>query len=377
MATLDDIEDHCWNFDDMSESELVSKLRATHIDPSILSERDEWGNTLLHAAAYEGRSPEFCRVLRELDATLVKTMDNFEMLPIHHACYQANVEAVKYLFNVYPQSINIPDNSGQYPIHLLANGEGSNDQTLQLLAFLLKHDKGAVSTPDNYAGGLPLHYACLRRELAFVKLLFDAHPDGIFARDEDGDTPVDIAREYNEADVVNFFETQLRFHRQSQEDQDPDINGQLPLHRVLQSESENVSLGAIKLMVGVHRASVTVADNRGCIPLHYACRFGDLNIVKYFVDKDKHSLTNVDNVGNLPLHHACIAGKPDIVSYILKTTHHGVSVRNRKKKLPLELLLFDAVCHRDLQYVDTVDSLIRANPVESLKVLLESNQFES
>eukprot|EP00956_Cyclotella_meneghiniana_P022048 scaffold41027_cov53-Cyclotella_meneghiniana.AAC.5 len=76
-------------------------------------------------------------------------------------------------------------------------------------------------------------------------------------------------------------------------------------------KSENVSLGTIKLMVEAHRASVTVADIHGCIPLHYACRLGDLDIVKYLVDNDKNSLATLDSGGNLPLHHACLAGKPD------------------------------------------------------------------
>ena len=213
-----------------------------------------------------------------------------------------------------------------------------------------------------------------------MKLLFDVHPDAIFVQDNEGRTPMDIAQSCNKANTVSvhFFETQLAL-RQAEEDQDPDINGQLPLHRVLQSE--NVSLGVIKLMVGVHRASVTVADNRGCITLHYACRFGDLNIVKYLLGLTEESLTvalnTVDSERNLPLHYACLAGKLDVVNYILNISPRGVFKPNKHKKLPIELLLFDAVCDRDLQYVDTVDSLIRANPVESLKVLLESDQSES
>eukprot|EP00956_Cyclotella_meneghiniana_P038133 scaffold149231_cov20-Cyclotella_meneghiniana.AAC.1 len=58
---------------------------------------------------------------------------------------------------------------------------------------------------------------------------------------------------------------------------------------------------------------------------------------------NEHSLTNVDHKGNLPLH-----------------------VRNKEKKLPIELLLFDAICDRNLQYVDAVDSFFRANPVDSV-----------
>eukprot|EP00956_Cyclotella_meneghiniana_P025779 scaffold54458_cov36-Cyclotella_meneghiniana.AAC.4 len=369
MATFNEIKElFCWNRANHSESELISILKATQIDPSVLSERDENGLTLLHYAVTR-RSPEFCRVIHEQNNTLVKTQNNGGWLPVQVACLHGNLASTKYLLEVYPDSIHIPAYNGGYPLHVLAMCDrGSNENMQELLLFLLKHDKGAVSTPARH-GDLPLHIACEEgRGLAFVKLLFDAHPDGIFFRNENGNTPVDRAISNNTAEV-DFLESQIEFYRQAQEDQDPDVYGQLPIHRVLQMQKENVSLGTIKLMVGAHRASVTVADIHGCIPLHYACRFGDLNIVKYLVDNDKNSLATFDSGGNLPLHHACLAGKPDTVSYILDTTDHGVTVRTHDGKLPIQILLFDVICDRELQYVDAVDSLFRANPVDSLAII--------
>eukprot|EP00956_Cyclotella_meneghiniana_P022045 scaffold41027_cov53-Cyclotella_meneghiniana.AAC.2 len=368
MATFDEIEDLCRNRSGLSDFELVLRLQKfSQINPRVFSERDEDGLTLLHHAVM-GRSPEFCRVIHDQNNTLVKIQDEYGCLPLHYACSYGSVKTAKYLLELYPDSIHIPNDDNEYPLHLLACAEVSNENKQEFLLFLLKHNKGAVSTPT-HDGDLPLHIACETKELAFVKLLFDAHPDGIFVRDSHIDTPLEIARFFNKADAVHFFETQLEFHRQAQEDQDPDVNGQLPIHRVLQMQNENVSLGTIKLMVGAHRASVTVADYRGCIPLHYACRLGDLNIVKYLADNDKNSLATLDSGGNLPLHHACLAGKPDTVSYILDTTDQGVGVRNHDGKLPIQILLFDAICDRELQYVDAVDSLFRANPVDSLAII--------
>ena len=203
-----------------------------------------------------------------------------------------------------------------------------------------------------------------------MKLLFDAHPDGIFVQGVDGRTPANFARLGNQAGVVNFLEMQLDFRRQPQDDQEPDINGQLPIHRVLQLPSENVSLGTIKLMVGAHSASLTAADNRGCTALHLACRFGDLNIVKYLVGliggSPTVALDTADHDGNLPVHIACLRGKLDVVNYILEVSPHGVTVPNTEGKLPIMVLLYDADCARDQNYVDTVDSLLQANPKESV-----------
>ena len=63
MATFDDIRSLCTNEDSLSETKLVSILKATQMDPGVLSERDEYGSTLLHYAAIKGRSPEFCRMI--------------------------------------------------------------------------------------------------------------------------------------------------------------------------------------------------------------------------------------------------------------------------------------------------------------------------
>eukprot|EP00956_Cyclotella_meneghiniana_P033584 scaffold97323_cov40-Cyclotella_meneghiniana.AAC.7 len=371
MTTFDEMKDLCRNATNHSESELISLLKtATQIDPSVVSERDEGGGTLLHYAAME-RSSESCRVIHEQNDTLVKTQNRHGWLPVHCACLHGNLASTKYLLEVYPVSIHIPTIYEEYPLHVLATcHRGPIENRQKLLTHLLKHDIGAVSTPD-YAGKLPLHYASDTKALAFVKLLFDAHPDGIFVEDIEGKAPIDIARDHYHADVEYFFKSQFEFYLQTQEDRDPDFNGQLPIHRVLQMKSENVSLGTIKLIVEANPASIAVADIHGCIPLHLACQFGHFDIVKYLADEDRNSLTTLDSGGNLPLHHACLAGKPDIISYILNMTDHdhGVTVRNNAGKLPIQILLFDAICDRDLQYVDAVDSLFRANPVDSLAII--------
>jgi len=233
METFNEIRDLCMNRSGLSDHELVLRLQKfSQINPGVFSERDEEGGTLLHYAAME-RSSESCRVIHEQNDTLVKTQNRHGWLPVHCACLHGNLASTKYLLEVYPVSIHIPTIYEEYPLHVLATcHRGPIENRQKLLTHLLKHDIGAVSTPD-YAGNLPLHYASETKELAFVKLLFDVHPDGIFLRKEDGSTPVDIARFFNKADAVHFFETQLEFHRQAQEDQERDNNEQLPIHRVL------------------------------------------------------------------------------------------------------------------------------------------------
>ena len=109
MASFESILHLCKNNDDLPEYDLVSRLKATQIDPDVLATTDARGRTLLHIAAWYGRRPEFCKEFVDLDANLVKTADVDGFLPIHHACNRDGIDlyTVKYFFKIYPESINV------------------------------------------------------------------------------------------------------------------------------------------------------------------------------------------------------------------------------------------------------------------------------
>jgi len=253
MATYYDIELLCWNAKNLRESELILRLRSTKIhpealggrngrellriaveggrspgflkvlhgllhglDPNVLATTDERGFTLLHFAVDDGRSPGFLKVLHGLDPSLVKTRDNHGRLPVHLACSLKNIDAAACLVEIYPESINIATSTvdGQlYPLHLFLKDirEGCNwiKERKRFLKFLLKHDAGAFSTP-NGCGDLPLHYATRLYSMHLVKPLFNAYPEGIFIENEQGKTPLDCARCFNEryTRVASFLESQ-------------------------------------------------------------------------------------------------------------------------------------------------------------------------
>ena len=118
--------------------------------PAVLQETDDFGRTLLHWAARYS-SIELCRVLIEMDVSLVKTPCIEGWLPI----------TTQLLFQLFPESLNVPNCFGQCPLHILIQSHlerhGELNNVKQLTLFLLKHDKGAVSKPDE-DGNLPLHY---------------------------------------------------------------------------------------------------------------------------------------------------------------------------------------------------------------------------
>jgi ankyrin repeat protein len=81
------------------------------------------------------------------------------------------------------------------------------------------------------------------------------------------------------------------------------------------------------------------------------------------VSAHAENLRHADSNGNLPIHIACRYGRCDVVKWILDRSDAGVSVQNNEGKTPIQLLLCGSHVDRNsLEYVQTVNALLRAHP---------------
>jgi ankyrin repeat protein len=232
-----------------------------------------------------------------------------------------------------------------------------------MLQFLIKCNEDALST-QNRNGDLPLHFVVRPcTQLNDVKIVFNGFPKAISIRNNAGYTPVEISSSRIPENVTSFLVTQRELERQAREEQIPDDNGQLPLHRAVQNS--DFTIGTFKLMIAANPNSVHVTDNQDKTPLRVAIQAGNLDAVKCFVNEVQGCLEEKDARGDLPLHHACRHGKVDIVSYILAQTTMGVSDPDSTENLlPIKLLVHHTPqADRDtLGYTNAVYSLISAQP---------------
>jgi ankyrin repeat protein len=283
-------------------------------------------------------------------------------LPLHWACIFGRIEHTKFLYHLHPESIRVPNIDGYLPLHIFLQS-----QTLflhhEMLQFLIKCNKDALST-QNQGGDLPLHIAVRQCRFTVVKIIFNGFPDAISIRNNNGYTPVEISSPFRiPENIISFLVTQRELERQAREEQIPDDNGQLPLHRAVQNS--DLTIGTFKLMIAANPNSVQVTDNQDKTPLRVAIQAGNLDAVKCFVNEVRGCLEEKDARGDLPLHHACHHGKIDIVSYILTQTTMGMSDPDSTENLlPIRLLLLHThKADRDtLGYMNAVYSLIRAQP---------------
>ena len=293
--------------------------------PESVREVNGVGYLPIHIAA-RWRSPEFCKVLIDAYPESLRVGVEVEgLFPIHSACLETRIDTAKYLLDLYPERTNVRSSHGTLPIHHASTIE--SEEKVEMIKWLLTEDPDCASKVGP-SGELPIHRACMfnKSVLKAVQLLFDAHPEGIFAHDGDGETPLDMARSGGMSDivdVVSFLETQLVYAQQAQ---DSAImsgnNGMLPLHTALK---EKASLGAIKLLVKGNPAALQMTDSRGVLPIHIACSCSTVGVVKFLAELFDGCLNSGDANGDFALHFACRGGNCGVVRYLLEEQTAGVS----------------------------------------------------
>jgi ankyrin repeat protein len=344
--------------------------------PEALRHANDKGDLPIHLAA-ERKSPEFCRVLIEAYPGSEQRTDGNGALPLHLACYYNTLAAVEYLYQQYPEAINHAITEGFYPIHhaISTKFRDKPAAAVEVVRFLLGCDPNQKL--KLYKGMSLLHYACLTENndssidagIQIIEMIFDAHPEAIEDYlTEDNTVSANIQRFHY--DVQAFINWELVMYVRPAKDHllmtTPGADGQLPLHRVLES-APNVRLGTIKLLVRRNPAAVISPNINGTLPLHIACEHHvSTEVIEYLVGLDPSSLDAVDRDGNTALHYACRGTKHHTIAMLVKK-YDAVSVsrRNAEGKLPIEVL-WEMEEEESFFYFEESD--------ESIDLLRESNE---
>jgi ankyrin repeat protein len=325
----------------------------------------------LHSAA-RNQSHEFCRLLIEaFPGSERVTIGGTGMLPFHAACALNTVATAKYFYKLYPESINVADNRGRYPIHFAIQGaesrEHSPESAVETVKFLLGCDPDVVLQKKE--NKVPLYWVCfgatdantrLNIYLKVLQILYDVHPEAIEEVASDVDSFCEEAQTFINAQLIYARRVRDRTLMNTR-----DENGQLPLHKALRG---NVTLGSIKLLVKGNPPGITCADNKGMTPLHVACQFHRTPaVVDYLINLDPTSLHRKDLDDNTALHYACRGANHAIIALLTeKYDAMSVSTRNTHGQLSIDLLLQNKNEVRDEESVQCTESmyrLLRAYPM--------------
>eukprot|EP00956_Cyclotella_meneghiniana_P026037 scaffold55491_cov66-Cyclotella_meneghiniana.AAC.1 len=124
-------------------------------------------------------------------------------------------------------------------------------------------------------------------------------------------------------DIIAFLGIQQNYTRTASNAElliTPDDKGWLPLHHALHNNSP---VGSIHLLVKDSPDTINIADNNGLLPLQIACE-------SYTV--------SVSNDNSYLLHYACRGGNIEVVRYLLESRHsRAVSEKNKDNMLPVHV----------------------------------------
>ena len=345
-------------------------------NPDSIQHADNNGNLPIHMAAAKTKSVKFCAMLIEAypGSEQIPAMST-GMLPFHYACVHNTVAIVEYLYNLYPDSIEHTASPGVYPVHAafrsVIDRKDDKGEAVDIVKFLLDCNPRVKS--QKLGGMISLfgsvyfqNYddASIGAAMDIIKVIYDADPEAIesqsIASTSNGRYPGTCHPQ-----MQAFVSSQLVYSRLANDTRlmtARDVNGQLPLHVMLQS---NVRLGSIKLLVKGNPNAVQTPNNSGLLPLHVACmHHKSASVVQYLIELDTTTLDAVDHDGNTALHYACRGAKYETIALLLdKYDAVSVSKRNAEGKLPIEVLWeSDGVAEESVKHLESVFRLLRVYP---------------
>ena len=156
------------------------------------------GRTPLHTACGKGKMEILDVILQEFGFT-VDARDERENTPLHLACEFGHTEVARALISKYGADVNARDFQNNTPLHLAALGGASDTIRTLVQEFGL-----ALDTKDS-KGQTPLHIACQRGDWEMVHALVSLSSLVIYASDDGGNTALHTAAKYGHSHVVRYL----------------------------------------------------------------------------------------------------------------------------------------------------------------------------
>ena len=262
---------------------------------------------------------------------LIKSGINLEMrntngwTPLHTGCTNGNIEMVQLLIKHLPNfEASSGTNDGKTIFHHAV--ENSDLQVLKLILETFRFED--VSNKD---GWKMLHDAVAFGPKATIQYLMESRRElGMNIEDRlyDGRTILHLACSFRDIEIVDLVYNAL-------EEINSDINFDTrnedqatPLHFACKNKTSGVAIHLLQRFPD----KIHVLGIHGIHLLHFACRYGHLELVKYiFGNPDFDIDFNIATLGgNTSLHFACYVGHYEVVKFMLENSSAmGIDVTKR------------------------------------------------
>ena len=246
-----------------------------HAAGASITLASEDGKLPIHAAAEDG-SVELLQWLLDIGADATSTTSSGQT-PLHFACRNDCLDAAQLLHSKGAKIDALAEDEEQ-PIHAAAK-DGSAVRVLQWLV----NDVRAHVTATTDAGETPMHLACAQSNPTAAQILHSAGAS-IEAETQKGQRPLHVASEEGELEIVQWL---VKVGAQVDAQEHEGEGGCQPLHLAL----GHGHLAVSRFLVGAG-ASIDAPTAEGDLPIHTACKAGELELVEWLHSVCQHPAPN-------------------------------------------------------------------------------------
>ena len=295
----------------------VSLVRTLIEHKADTTAKNKRGDMPVHIAAYNGRGETIMALITEFgcDANIADS-DGWTLL--HYACKAGNVSLVRTLIE-HKADITAKNKEGDMPVHIAAyNGRGET-----IMALITEF--GCDANIEDSDGWTLLHYACKAGNVSLVQTLIE-HKADITAKNKEGDMPVHIAVCNDIGEVILALITEFGCDTNI-----ANSNGWTLLHYAC--KAGNVSL--VRTLIK-HKADITVKNNRGDMPVHIAADYDREEVILALITEFGCDTNIADSNGWTLLHYACKEGNVNLVRTLIE--HKAdITAKNNQSNMPVHI----------------------------------------
>lgn len=258
----------------VEQNQLVALIKLHTEDKVSLNCKGRNGNTPLLLAAQLGHEDIVSYLVKNKADHQLK--NNEGNCPLHMAACGGHASMVQTLLDI-GCFVDKRNKNSQTPLHLAAMYGKQN-----VLEVLLKN--GAVIDACDKDGRIILHWASIGGHIGIVEYLFDEQNLNPNLQDEQHNTPLHLAIEFEKINVVK---------------------------KLLKSESD-----------------LDIANKQGLRPIDVAAVKGNVEVLELFID-DNLDIISARNDGKTALHHAASSGHLDVVKFLVS---HGADIEKEDEE---------------------------------------------
>ena len=314
---------------------------------------DHHQNTPLHCACKGGHiNVAKYLIIEQSCSPYHQNADHYT--PLHFSCRGGHIEVIEYLVNEQGCDLDVTDKYGATPLH-----HASQLGHLHVVDYLINKQNCNPEVRNDKDGSTPLHHACQCGHLHVVEFLINNHACNPEAKDYKLRTPLHLACEYGKLDIVKYLAEQGCGVCVTDCDQRTPLyyafkNDHMHIvsffiniicdgnydkaHAIMEIFKNACEFGRIDLVKTCNfiRQKPFDSDENERTPLHIACQYGHLNIVKYLMKKPGSNPAAEDRHGQTPLHYALQNSHMDIVYYFLSKCDMSAAIKTQGVSDPLK-----------------------------------------